>query len=186
VLKALKEAKRESEGKITYTPQPRIRLHTQTKRIPDFRLVVEEPMRKQHILIECQDRKRSDDGILDKMFFIRNNHISKTFFFVYPKQIDAEFSRKLERAGVQCFNLEELRAHLRDLAIAVRHTSRILGVSQAHSDSIHPGGQLAEQRRQVAYYSHPDAEFQLKDLLENQAAGPKNEARNNQMRTAFG
>jgi hypothetical protein len=172
VRRLLDSAKRKSDGKITYEPKPRITLANGDTRIPDFLLVIARPYVKRHILIECQNRKRSSKPIVEKIQYVRSQHQSQTFIFVYPKRIGSELAKRLDGHGVTLFNLSELKKYLGEEARDVRASwaARMTATQRSRVSSAKTKEML--ETRQVAFHSHPDARQQLDDSLEDKGETP--------------
>lgn len=185
VRRLLGAAKRKSDGRITFESKPTIKLENGETRIPDYRLVIARSYEKRHILIECQNRKRSSKPIVEKIQYIRSQHQSQTFIFVYPRRIGSELAKRLDGHGITLFSLSQLEEYLGELARDVRNywESRVIEAQYSPISSARRKEIL--ETRQVAFHSHPDAQQQLDDLLDDKSETPT-DPRPEGTLTAFG
>jgi hypothetical protein len=157
VCAALKRAKKQTEDKISYKRKPKIILSGGELRVPDFQVEVSYPHKTQRILIECQDRKRTRNDILEKICYIRSNHRSQTFIFVYLRKISPTFSKRLTSRGITHRTLEEFRKFLlgeiETVGASWAKQKGLVSVSAKPSISRMV---TAQQDRITAFDSHPD------------------------------
>ena len=112
VGRMLKRAKKQTSGNISYKHKPEIILSDGQPRVPDFQVDISYPHKKQRIFVECEDRKRNKNDLLEKIHFIRNNHRQKTFIFIYPKRISVTLAERFTKQGITHRSLTQFREFL--------------------------------------------------------------------------
>ena len=165
VREILDEAKKLSRGRLTYKTKPKLRLQNRESVVPDFSVRVNRPHEIRHFLIECQNRKRSTKGILHKIQHIRSKHRSKTFFFVYARQIGEEFARTLKIEGIESRNLEQFRDYIHDEALLTFQSWTIPSPCAARPMAIDQERMKLLSKTQVSLNSQSDAKLQLEELF---------------------
>jgi hypothetical protein len=97
------------EDLVRVKRQPRITLMDGQTVIPDFQLAYALTYGHKRFLIECQDRKRSDPQIAQKIRYIKNLSDETNFIFVYRDEIPETTEDALVNAGVLPKSLEEFK-----------------------------------------------------------------------------
>ncbi len=117
------------ERLVSLTHQPRIRLVTGEFRVPDFQLIVERGATRDWWLIECQDRKKSSNAILEKLSHIRqfgrqgagDTLPTTKFLFVHGHALSDAFRQQMRASvGAHCMDPGELELWLRTLIVDVK------------------------------------------------------------------
>lgn len=107
---------------VTLKCQERIKLRDGRVKILDFSIDYILGGTRNRIAIECQDRKLWSTSIIDKIMTIRSQSYRNRFWYIYydPKFLTADAKKIFEEHGIISFSLEELTAHLDELALSLR------------------------------------------------------------------
>ncbi len=97
---ALRELLSVHPDHVQFYYQPPLKLRTGVTKKPDFILSLNLPHEVSYYTIECQDRTKSSQGIIDKIRHMREASALNTFLFVYGGRLPRSLIEPLKADGV--------------------------------------------------------------------------------------
>ena len=128
VSSVLEAMRKNHPERVRVRPQPKLPLYDGQYVIPDFDLQVMLLHEESCYLIECQNRKRSQQAILHKIKYVKGLSPRSTFIFVYPESIPDATYKALCSSGVMCMSFKTFVAFIARLELSLRATKENSGI----------------------------------------------------------